>query len=82
MHASHPTPPQIAMPVSLAQEQQNVPLPAPAVASDDDVSDEDLEFVSQLGAPGLAFLASLDRDTLDRLPTKPANTPLEVSTDV
>ena len=46
--------------------QQNVPLPAPAVASDDEVSDEDLDFVSQLGAPGLAFLASLDQDALDR----------------
>ena len=49
-----------------AQVQQNVPLPAPAVASDDEVSDEDLDFVSQLGAPGLAFLASLDQDALDR----------------
>jgi hypothetical protein len=46
--------------------QQNVPLPAPAIASDEEVSDEDLDFVAQLGAPGLAFLASLDRGTLDR----------------
>ena len=35
-------------------------------AGDDEVSDEDLDFVSQLGAPGLASLASLDQDALDR----------------
>ncbi len=63
-----PTPYALCMtgPIRHAQVQQNVPLPTPPVASDDEVSDEDLDFVSQLGAPGLAFLASLDQDALDR----------------